>query len=259
MSWPQRVLLTPAGLSGLVDRLERAKLVERRPCDGDARGTYAVVTAEGRELARACPPHPPRCRAGSLHEPLRRRGAGARRAQCGSGSHARAAGAESPQPLPSSHAWRQVDSAGTHLRHPHRSGSELVPGPVPLHLVADRLLPVRRCPRATTAPPLRWLPRAPCCSSSPSCCTSWAMRWWRSGTGSRSRASTCGCSAGSRRCRRTPRLPGVEFRVAIAGPVVTLLIAVLCTGLGILAAGGTQDYWNAVAFDAEGTAGASSR
>jgi Zn-dependent protease len=50
--------------------------------------------------------------------------------------------------------------------------------------------------------------------------------------------------------------PGVEFRVAIAGPVVTLLIAVLCTGLGILAAGGANDYWNAVAFDAEGSAGA---
>jgi DNA-binding MarR family transcriptional regulator len=54
----QRVLLTPAGLSGLVDRLERAKLVERRPCDGDARGTYAVVTGEGRRrLERAHPTH----------------------------------------------------------------------------------------------------------------------------------------------------------------------------------------------------------
>jgi Zn-dependent protease len=49
--------------------------------------------------------------------------------------------------------------------------------------------------------------------------------------------------------------PGVEFRVAIAGPVVTLLIAILCAGLGILAAGGVDEYWNAVAFDAEGTAG----
>jgi Zn-dependent protease len=49
--------------------------------------------------------------------------------------------------------------------------------------------------------------------------------------------------------------PGVEFRVAVAGPAVTLLIAILCTGLGILSAGGAGDYWNAVAFDAEGTAG----
>ena len=29
-----------------------------------------------------------------------------------------------------------------------------------------------------------------------------------------------------------------------------------CTGLGIIAAGGARDYWNAVAFDAESTAGA---
>ena len=49
--------------------------------------------------------------------------------------------------------------------------------------------------------------------------------------------------------------PGVEFRVAVAGPVVTLLIAMLCAGLGIAAAGGPTEYWNAVAFDAESTAG----
>ena len=49
--------------------------------------------------------------------------------------------------------------------------------------------------------------------------------------------------------------PGVEFRVAVAGPVVTLLIAILCAGLGIAAAGGANEYWNAVAFDAESTAG----
>jgi DNA-binding MarR family transcriptional regulator len=54
----QRVLLTPAGLSGLVDRLERANLVERQRCDGDARGTYAVLTREGRRLLeRAYPTH----------------------------------------------------------------------------------------------------------------------------------------------------------------------------------------------------------
>lgn len=45
-----RVMLTRAGLSGLIDRLESAELVERRPCDGDARGTYAVVTPRGLEL-----------------------------------------------------------------------------------------------------------------------------------------------------------------------------------------------------------------
>ena len=49
--------------------------------------------------------------------------------------------------------------------------------------------------------------------------------------------------------------PGVEFRVAIAGPVVTLVIAILCAGLGILSAGGPNDYWNAIAFDTQGSAG----
>ena len=45
-----RVLLTRAGLSGLVDRLERARLVERRRCDRDARVTYAVPTPKGLKL-----------------------------------------------------------------------------------------------------------------------------------------------------------------------------------------------------------------
>ena len=54
---------------------------------------------------------------------------------------------------------------------------------------------------------------------------------------------------------RDTQSPGVEFRVAAAGPLVTLLIAIGCAGIGILAAGGASDYWNAVAFDAEGSAG----
>jgi Zn-dependent protease len=40
--------------------------------------------------------------------------------------------------------------------------------------------------------------------------------------------------------------PGVEFRVAAAGPVVTLLIAVLCIVIGTVASSG--DFWNAVRF-----------
>jgi Zn-dependent protease len=40
--------------------------------------------------------------------------------------------------------------------------------------------------------------------------------------------------------------PGVEFKVAIAGPVVTLLIAVLCIVIGTVASSG--DFWNAVRF-----------
>jgi DNA-binding MarR family transcriptional regulator len=53
-----RAMLTRAGVSGMVDRLERVRLIERRPCDGDARGTYAVLTAEGsRQLERAARTH----------------------------------------------------------------------------------------------------------------------------------------------------------------------------------------------------------
>src|SRR6185312_12908148 len=39
--------------------------------------------------------------------------------------------------------------------------------------------------------------------------------------------------------------PGTEFKVAIAGPVVTLLIAILCVAVGILSAGG-HDFWEAM-------------
>jgi DNA-binding MarR family transcriptional regulator len=52
------VLLSRSGLTRLVDRLERAGLVERRECEEDARGLLAVVTDSGRELfERARPTH----------------------------------------------------------------------------------------------------------------------------------------------------------------------------------------------------------
>ena len=44
------VLLSRSGLTRLVDRLERAGLVERQECEEDARGLLAVITAKGREL-----------------------------------------------------------------------------------------------------------------------------------------------------------------------------------------------------------------
>jgi Zn-dependent protease len=44
--------------------------------------------------------------------------------------------------------------------------------------------------------------------------------------------------------------PGVEFRVAVAGPLVTLAIAGLCAGIG-MAAGGTGDFWSAMTGDPE--------
>lgn len=48
------VLLTPSGLTRLVDRLCREGLVERTRCSSDARGSFAVLTADGFErLARA--------------------------------------------------------------------------------------------------------------------------------------------------------------------------------------------------------------
>jgi Zn-dependent protease/predicted transcriptional regulator len=51
----------------------------------------------------------------------------------------------------------------------------------------------------------------------------------------------------ARMTRDTPS-PGVEFRVSIAGPVVTLLIAAVCVLIGI-AAGGANDFWDAVIGD----------
>jgi Zn-dependent protease len=54
---------------------------------------------------------------------------------------------------------------------------------------------------------------------------------------------------------RDTQSPGVEFRVAVAGPVVTLVIALVCAGLGVLVAGSWDDFGNSAAFDAEGTAG----
>jgi len=43
----QLVLLSRSGLTRLVDRLEREGLVDREPCEDDARGLYTVLTDEG--------------------------------------------------------------------------------------------------------------------------------------------------------------------------------------------------------------------
>lgn len=42
------VLLSPSGLTRLVDRMERDGVVERVPCQTDARSLYAVLTETGR-------------------------------------------------------------------------------------------------------------------------------------------------------------------------------------------------------------------
>jgi len=46
------VLLSRSGLTRLVDRMEREGLLRREPCEEDARGHYAAITDDGRELFR---------------------------------------------------------------------------------------------------------------------------------------------------------------------------------------------------------------
>ena len=47
------VLLSPSGVSRLVDRLEADGLVHRERCSNDGRGFFAILTDEGRERLRA--------------------------------------------------------------------------------------------------------------------------------------------------------------------------------------------------------------
>ena len=49
----QSVLLTPSGITRLLDGLEAAGWVEKAACATDARVTYAVLTASGEEKLRA--------------------------------------------------------------------------------------------------------------------------------------------------------------------------------------------------------------
>ena len=48
-----RVLLSRSGLTRLVDRLEKSGYVRRESCPDDARGAFAVLTPEGREVLDA--------------------------------------------------------------------------------------------------------------------------------------------------------------------------------------------------------------
>ena len=45
----ERVRLSPSGITRLVDRLVRTGLVKRGRCASDRRGTWAILTAAGRE------------------------------------------------------------------------------------------------------------------------------------------------------------------------------------------------------------------
>ncbi len=49
----RRVLLTPSGVTRLLEGLERAKLVERTTCPTDLRVAYAQLTDKGRETLEA--------------------------------------------------------------------------------------------------------------------------------------------------------------------------------------------------------------
>ncbi|TMK79515.1 MAG: winged helix-turn-helix transcriptional regulator [Actinobacteria bacterium] len=48
----ERVLLTPSGITRLLNGLERAGYVRAGKCETDARVTYAILTDEGREKLR---------------------------------------------------------------------------------------------------------------------------------------------------------------------------------------------------------------
>src|SRR5881409_681707 len=54
----QQVLLTPSGITRLLDGLQRCGLVEKASCESDARVVYAKLTAEGlRRLEEASESH----------------------------------------------------------------------------------------------------------------------------------------------------------------------------------------------------------
>jgi DNA-binding MarR family transcriptional regulator len=48
----QGMVLSPSGLSKLLDRMQEAGLVERQPHPDDARSTYAVITRHGRVVVK---------------------------------------------------------------------------------------------------------------------------------------------------------------------------------------------------------------
>ncbi len=54
----QSVILTPSGITRLLDGLETAGWVEKASCESDARVTYAVLTEAGREKLRAAADSP---------------------------------------------------------------------------------------------------------------------------------------------------------------------------------------------------------
>ena len=69
----RRCCLSRSGLTRLVDRLEREGLLQRERCESDARGLFAVITAEGPRASSTRPAaHAPRRRARALPRSLLR-------------------------------------------------------------------------------------------------------------------------------------------------------------------------------------------
>jgi Zn-dependent protease len=58
---------------------------------------------------------------------------------------------------------------------------------------------------------------------------------------------------GVARMSRDTTSPGAEFRIAVAGPVVTLVIAAVCVAIGV--ATGADAFWDAMRFADAGTSG----
>ena len=50
------MLISKSGLTRLCDRIEAASLMSRASCPTDRRGTFAVITAEGRSMAKKAGP-----------------------------------------------------------------------------------------------------------------------------------------------------------------------------------------------------------
>ena len=66
------VLLSRSGMTRLVDRLEKDRLLERDTCTDDGRGCYAVLTDKGAELLAHGPPDAPGGRARAVPAALLR-------------------------------------------------------------------------------------------------------------------------------------------------------------------------------------------
>ena len=112
-----------------------------------------------------------------------------------------------------------------HRRHPRRRAPVVVPDPVPARSAGCRTRSRTRSSRRARASSPRSSPRS--CSSARSCCTS-------SGTRFAARREGIGVGGidlfffgGFMRAMRDSETPGEEFRVAAAGPAVTLLLTLV--------------------------------